>query len=209
MFTARQATGTASRFRREGLQGSALGIVKAISDVVAPGVSVLEVGGGVGDIQVALLEGGVATSAINVELSSNWEDAAAELLAERGLESRVQRITGDFVDIEGSLPNADVVVLHRVVCCYPNWKALLDAVIGKADWVIALTFPVDRWWTRIGIRTVNLICRIRRQSFRAFVHQPEPMIGLLRMAGFAVNQDRHGALWRTVIATRDTGLSAG
>lgn len=209
MFTPRQATGTASRFRRKGLQGSALDIVKGIGTVASPGMSVLEVGGGVGQIQVALLESGIAANAINVELSSSWEDAAAKLLAERGLEDRVQRLRGDFVDQANTLPNADVVVLHRVVCCYPDWKALLEAVVTKANHVIALTFPIDRWWTRMGIRTANLICRIRRQSFRAHVHRTEPMIGLVRTAGFAVVQDRQSAIWRTVIAARDVGISPG
>lgn len=202
MFTPREALGTASRFRRKGLQGSALDIVGGISAVVSPGVSVLEVGGGVGQIQVALLESGIAATTINVEMSSSWEEAAAGLLKERALEDRVQRVTGDFVDQAGSLPNADVVVLHRVVCCYPDWKALLGAVAAKADQVIALTFPIDRWWTRVGVGTANLLCRVRGHSFRVFVHRPEPMIDLLRTAGFAPKQDRHGRLWRSVIAVR-------
>jgi len=205
MFTARRASGTASRFRRDGLRGSARDIVQGISNVASPGMSMLEVGGGVGEIQVVLLERGIAATAVNVELSSGWEDAATRLLVERGLEDRVRRVTGDFVDQAETLPMADVVVLHRVVCCYPDWKAMLEAVVATANQVIALTFPIDRWWTRIGIRAVNLTCRMRHQSFRGFVHRPGPMIAIVQRAGFSVVQDRHSAIWRTVIASRDIG----
>lgn len=207
MFTPRQATGTASRFLRRGLRGSALDIVKGIGAVGSRGVSMLEVGGGVGQIQIALIESGIAASAINVELSSSWENAAAGLLAERGLEGRVQRIAGDFVEKADSLPQADIVVLHRVLCCYPDWKAMLAAAVATANHVIALTFPMDRWWNRIGISMGNLICRIRGQSFRGYVHRPEPMIGLVMNGGFAIVQDLQGRIWRTVIASRDIGLN--
>ena len=200
MFTSRQARRTAASFRRNGLKGSARDLVQGIEGTATRGSSVLEVGGGVGQIQVALLESGVAGSAINVELSSSWEGAGAALLAERGLQDRVQRIQGDFVDRAATLPKADVVVLHRVVCCYPDWKAMLTAAIGRANEVVALTFPNDRWWTRWGIRIGNLICRVSGRSFRGYVHPPGRMIGLLERSGFAVVSEVPGNIWRTLIA---------
>lgn len=200
MFTSKQATRTAARFRRKGLVGSALDIARGVAAVVPAGSSLLEVGGGVGQIQVTLLEMGVAATSINVELSSSWEDAAATLLTERHLADRVQRTAGDFVERARVLPKVDVVVLHRVVCCYPDWRALLEAAVGRADRVIALTFPVDKWWTRTGIGMGNMMCRVSRRSFRGYVHRPEAMLGFLRATGFAISQDLHGRIWRTVVA---------
>ena len=200
IFTSKQATRTAARFRRKGLGGSALDIVRGVAAVAPAGSSLLEVGGGVGQIQVTLLEMGVAATAINVELASNWEDVAATLLAERHLEDRVQRRAGDFVEQAQLLPKVDVVVLHRVVCCYPDWRALLESAVARAERVIALTCPVDAWWTRTGIWVENLMCRIGGRSFRAYVHQPLSMLGLLEAAGFAITQDVHGRMWRTVVA---------
>ena len=202
LFTSKQAGRTASRFRRKGLKGSAQDIVEGIEAVASSDSCVLEVGGGVGQIQVALLEMGVAARTVNVELSSNWEDAAARLLTERNLEDRVQRLTGDFVDRANNLPRADVVVLHRVICCYPHWKAMLDAAIATAGKVIALTFPRNVWWNRIGIGMGNLMCRLSRRSFRGYVHRPEPMIGLIEAAGFSIARDRPRRIWRTLIAAR-------
>ena len=208
MFTSRQARRTAARFRRKGLKGSAMDLVRGIEGAAARGSSVLEVGGGVGQIQVALLQSGVAESAINVELSSSWEGAAAGLLAERRLVDRVQRIQGDFVDRAATLPKADVVVLHRVLCCYPDWKAMLTAAIGNSNEVVALTFPNDRWWTRWGIRIGNMMCRVSGRSFRGFVHSPGPMISLLQRSGFAIVSEVPGTVWRTVIArARQRGRS--
>ena len=109
VFTTRSATGRAARFRRRGLKGSARNVVDTLTDLGDEEMSLLEVGGGVGEIQLALLEKGAASSAINIDLSPNWEGEAADLLAERGLTDRVTRLTGDFVEEAATLPHADAV----------------------------------------------------------------------------------------------------
>src|SRR5205807_1060885 len=78
----------ARRFRKRGLRGSAKALAELAGDV--GGESVLEVGGGVGTIEIALLESGAAR-ATNVELAATYEDTARALLAERGLSVRASR----------------------------------------------------------------------------------------------------------------------
>ena len=165
-------------------------------------MSLLEVGGGVGEIQVALLEKDAASSAINVDLSSNWEGEAADLLAERGLTERVTRLTGDFVERAPSLPHADAVILHRVVCCYPDWKAMLTAAVSRANRHIAITFPRPRPWFRAMLVIENGVHRLRRRGFRAFIHPPDAMIGFLNSSGFPMVADHRDFTWRTVVAER-------
>src|SRR5204863_4096528 len=92
------------------------------------GDSVLEVGGGVGAIQLELLKAGAAQTT-NVELSPEYEPYAAELLGE---DARVQRRVRDFVRDAAELEPADDVVLHRVVSCYPDPEALVGAAADHA-----------------------------------------------------------------------------
>ena len=165
-------------------------------------MSVLEVGGGIGDIQVALLENGGARFATNVELSPNWEAAAQDLLNERGLTNRVTRRLGDFVDEARDLPMADAVILHRVVCCYPDWETLLTAAASRASRFVALTFPRPVLWFRAVAAVENQLHRHRRRQFRAYIHPPEAMIGLLASLGYQLASDQSGLLWRTIVAER-------
>ena len=79
----------------------------------------LDVGGGIGAIELVLLAAGAAR-ATNVELSGGYEEAASALLAERGLSDRVDRRVADFVSEGDAVEPHDLVVLHRVVCCYPT-----------------------------------------------------------------------------------------
>jgi magnesium-protoporphyrin O-methyltransferase len=59
-----------------------------------------------------------------------------------------QFIQGDFVAISGTLPDADVVTLDRVVCCYPDAEVLLGAAAARTRQLLALTYPRDRWYVR-------------------------------------------------------------
>jgi hypothetical protein len=200
-FSEREAQRTARRFERRGLRGSARALADALVDAGVDGATLLEVGGGVGHIQVDLLRRG-ASGAVNVELSPSWEPAATGLLARTGLTGRVERRLGDFVAVAEELPEADAVVLHRALCCYPDWPALLGAALEKSKRLLAVTVPVDRPWTRAVVRAENGLLRLRRRSFRAFVHPPQRMIAAMAGAGFQVRHDRSGLVWRTIVAQR-------
>src|SRR5436190_16718986 len=124
LFSRKFAARDLKRYRKRGLTGTSRALVDLAGDV--SGASVLDVGGGIGAIELELLERG-AERATNVELSGGYEEAAAELLAERGLVERVERRVADFVAAADIVPH-DVVVMHRVVCCYPD----VDALVGAA-----------------------------------------------------------------------------
>ena len=92
----------------------------------------------IGAVEIELLKAGAARSTV-VELSPGYEEVAAELAREAGVAERIERHIGDFV-ADGTEP-ADVVVLHRVVCCYPDYEVLLGAAAGKARQTVVFTYP--------------------------------------------------------------------
>ena len=200
-FSERRAERTARSYLRRGLRGSALDLVEGVADAGIAGATVLEVGGGVGGIQADLLHRGAA-SATNVELSPSWEKPAARVLVEKDLEDRVDRRIADFVVAADEVPAADVVILHRVLCCYPDWPAMLGAAMAKSRSLVAFTVPVDRWWTRAAIGLGNALLRLRGRQFRAFVHPAGPMFRALEAGGFRVRSDRPRWVWRTITAER-------
>jgi SAM-dependent methyltransferase len=165
LFSRKYARRDARRFRRRGLRGTSRDLVELAGDV--RGASVLDIGGGVGAIELELLAAG-ARRATNVELSGGYEEAAAELIAERGLETRVDRRVGDFVTAE--IEPHDVVVMHRVVCCYPDADALIGAAADHARQLLLLTYPQDGPLLRLGFRAINLWLRLSGCGFRTYVH---------------------------------------
>ena len=94
-FSDRVARRNADNYRRKGLDKHARRLVDAVCRNGIEGRTVLEVGGGIGAIQLELLQAGAARSE-NIELSPAYEPYAAELVQTAGFDGRVERRLMDF-----------------------------------------------------------------------------------------------------------------
>lgn len=192
-FGEKQARRDARSYRRRGLDKTARRMVEFLVGRGVNSATVLEAGGGVGAIQLELLKAGAARS-VNVELSPAYEEQAGELLREAGLEGRAERRTGDFV--QDDLGPADLVVMHRVVCCYPDYEALVGAAAERARKALVLSFPKETALAKLAFAAFNLFQRLRRKDFRAYVH---PVAGILAAAerrGLRPALVHRGAFWQ-------------
>ncbi|TME22351.1 MAG: SAM-dependent methyltransferase, partial [Chloroflexi bacterium] len=126
VFSERSARAEARKYRRRGLDGTSRRIVDFLKAQGVDGQTVLEVGGGIGAIQIELLKAGAAR-AVSVELTPTYEDVAAGLLDEAGLTDRVERKVMDFARAASQVDGADVVIMNRVICCYPDMPRLAGA----------------------------------------------------------------------------------
>jgi magnesium-protoporphyrin O-methyltransferase len=162
---------------------------------------VLEIGGGIGDLQVELLKAG-ATSCVNVELSPEYEEAARRLLDEEGLAGRVERRQGDFVAVSGEVGPADIVVLNRVICCYPHMAAMVDAAAVHTRELMALVVPRDRLIGRLFVGVANLSNRLRRCGFRAYVHPVDAIEARAEASGLRRVHSSRDMYWQGLLFER-------
>lgn len=200
LFGRRMARHDARRYHRRGLPRSGRGLVSLAGDPA--GTCVLDVGGGIGNLSLELLERGAAQATV-VELSDGYEESAAALLAEHHLGDRVERRVGDFVVEAGLVEPHDVVVLHRVVCCYPDGAALVSAAATHARRRLLLTYPRESVLTRLGVRAVNLWLRLTRCGFRTYVHPVAAIEAAADREGLRLTRrEPQGLVWENVVFER-------
>ncbi len=118
----------------------------------------------------------------------------------------LQFILGDFAVIAGTLPDADVVTLDRVVCCYPDGESLLREAAARTRQLLAFTYPRDRWYVRMIIALENFWRRLTGSKFRAFVHQPQRMAGALEAAGLVRDARRKAFVWILELYRREGAI---
>jgi magnesium-protoporphyrin O-methyltransferase len=200
IFSEASARAEARRYRRKGLDQTSRRIVDFLRGQGVAGRTVLEVGGGIGAIQLELLKAG-ASRAVSVELTPTYEDVARQLLTESGLEDRVERKVMDFAQAADQVDAADVVVLNRVVCCYHDMPRLAGAAADHARQLLVLSFPRRTWWTEIGLVLANWIFLVTRREFHIFLHPPNEILATSERHGLRNVHDDEGALW-TVAAFR-------
>jgi magnesium-protoporphyrin O-methyltransferase len=123
VFSDRFARRVARTYRKRGLDRTQRRLVSFLTDRGIQNASVLEIGGGVGEMQIELLSCGRARRPTS--RSRGYETEAAALLKRSGMADRVTRRFVDIATSPEEIESADVVVLHRVVCCYPDYERLL------------------------------------------------------------------------------------
>jgi Methyltransferase domain len=203
IFSEKSAQAEVKRYRRKGLDSLSRRIAELLKERGAEGRTMLEVGGGIGAIEIELLRAG-ATRAVNVELTPTYEEAAGELLRETGLADRVERRVMDFVETGEDVEGADYVVLNRVICCYPDMPRLTAAAAERVRHTLVLTFPNSRWWTRLGLTIVNFGFRVVRLEFRVFLHRPELLLATAEKQGLKTTLNHRGLLWQVAALDRPT-----
>jgi magnesium-protoporphyrin O-methyltransferase len=119
-----------------------------------------------------------------------------------GHEAQVKFIHADFTDVADELPQADVVTLDRVVCCYPNMRALLKAASAKSRRAVVMTYPREAWWTKLAVRIGNWVQRLRKDPFRVFVHPVGEMEALLNNEGLRRMSTRRWFVWEMALYQR-------
>jgi hypothetical protein len=200
-FDEKLARRDAEGYRTRGLSGAGKRLVELIAARGVEGADVLEVGGGIGALQLELLQHGAAHTT-NAELSPAYEGEAVALLQERSLAQRVDRRIVDIAMDPNAVPSADVVLLHRVVCCYPDYERLLDTAARKARRLLAFSFPPDLSVARAAILLLNLWPRLRGCDFRSYVHPEREMLAVVERNGFRVTSRERSGVWRIVLLER-------
>ena len=193
-FGRRFARRVAKRYRKRGLDKTSREIVEFLAARGIGGATVLEIGGGVGEIQIELLKRGAGRT-VNLELSSAYEDEARTLLAEAGLADRVTRRMHDIAVAPEGVEPADAVVLHRVVCCYPDYERLLGAAADRARHLLVFSYPRRTALSRLFVGTQNVAFGVMRKEFRTFVHPPDAMLDVLRARGLEPAYAQRGRVW--------------
>jgi 2-polyprenyl-3-methyl-5-hydroxy-6-metoxy-1,4-benzoquinol methylase len=194
-FNQRFARRLANRYRKRGLDTTARRMVEFLRTLGLEGASVLEVGGGVGEIEVELLQAGAAR-AQNLELSGAYQEPARALAAQAGVQERIDWRIHDLAQDPGAVAPADLVVLHRVVCCYPDYERLLGAAADHARRGLVFSYPPRNALSRAFYSVFNLVMRLTRSSFRGFAHPPAAMLAVLEGHGLRPTYQRRSRTWQ-------------
>jgi magnesium-protoporphyrin O-methyltransferase len=201
IFDRRSAEGDRRRYERNGPDGTTASLLALLRARDPSGVTVLDIGGGIGVIDHELIEAGAA-NAVLVDASAASVAVAQEVAVMRGTADRLSAVRADFAKRADEFGPADIVTLDRVVCCYPDAVALVGAAADHTRRLLGLVLPRDRWFVRLAIRLQNAWFRVRGSSYRAFAH-PNPLVDrLVAEAGLRPVAEAGTAWWRVVVYER-------
>lgn len=189
------------RFQRKGFEPSQKQLIVGLTQSGYQDATLLEIGCGVGHLHQTLLERG-AKSAVGIDLAPKMLAEARAWAAERGVLNRVRYVEDDFMSMNDDVDHAEVTVLDKVVCCYPDAEGLVRKSLAKTERVYGLTYPRDRWFTRLGTWLVAVMLRAIRSNFRSYVHSPVQIENWINAEGFKKQFEDQTLAWLTQIYLR-------
>lgn len=200
-FNTNKAQKEVSQYLKRGLASHANALLTAVAARDLEGATVLEVGGGTGSLLVELLKRGAAC-AINVELAPAYLIASKALAEQFGFKDRFTCLVADFAHDSDDIPVTDLVIMHRVVCCYPDMPGLVSAAARHARCILALSFPRDVWFTRLHIEAQAWWLRREGLTFRNYVHSPAAILQVAVGSGLRLVHQSSSGSWQTAVFER-------
>lgn len=124
---------------------------------------------------------------------------ATDWAKQRGISEKTQYIEGDFIDIANTIEPADIIIMDKVVCCYPDANSLIHRSLEKCIESFTLTYPRKTWYTRLGVQTSAFLMKLLGSNFRPYVHDPALIEKWITEQGFKKTLQNQTFIWLTQI----------
>ena len=173
----------ARRYRRRGPEPVQRKLLAGLTAAGVTGASILEIGCGTGELQRRVLAAGAA-SAVGIDIASGMIDQARAAAARTGVAPRTTFLVGDAVERAAELPPAAVVLLDKVLCCYPEIDTLLAMSLERAQRLYAVVVPRPHWLVAVVWRLGIAVCTLLRNSFHPYYHDWQRTAATITAAGF-------------------------
>src|SRR5438876_3110973 len=192
------------KYKSKGLTASSEVLLGLLTESGLVGKTVLDIGCGTGFFALETLRHG-ASSCLGVDLSSASIHEANEFAKESGLQDRARFDVADAATTRQ--PASDVVVMDKVLCCYPDAEALLKTASNSSRELLGFVVPRDEGLMkpamRIGTALINLVEKLRKTGFRLYLHPLRSIDELLAGSGFQRENKAKSRFWLVFLYKRN------
>lgn len=179
-------------------------LIQSLRNLGLTDKAVMEIGCGSGDLTRELMREG-ASNAVGIDLAEGAIGVAKKRAADEGLSDRTEYRVGNGA--KDRLDPHDVVVLDKVICCYYDWRELIDNTSQAAKSVYAFIIPRSDGINGVLIRAFlslgMLYLKIRRCGFRSYVHDYRQIHNHLSAQRFDRELLSPGPIWMTAVYARN------
>jgi 16S rRNA G966 N2-methylase RsmD len=182
-FNEKEARKNLKRYKKKGPNKTTRKLLNALSNENIKGLSLLDIGGGIGAIQVELMKKGLKHTT-DVDASQSYINVASQLMKQKGFDNKSNYVHADFTDCHKGIEDHDIVTLEKVVCCYPHVTDLINQSSNKARQFYGLVYPMNGFVFKIVFGILNVYLKFKGNPFRVFNHEEKMIDGLICANGF-------------------------
>ncbi|GJQ21611.1 MAG: hypothetical protein HBSIN02_19660 [Bacteroidia bacterium] len=200
-FFTRWAKNYAKQFRKKGLDKAQQYLLEGIARVPIAAPEVLDIGCGVGAVHLVLLQQG-ASRVTGVDMAEGMLAEARRLAEEKQLADRTSYIQNDFITISHQVPQADITILDKVVCCYEKADDLVEGSLNKTKRIYAVTHPRESFIVRWGFLLYIAFSQFVRAAFHPYWHNWQNLRSAISARGFRLVYENSTFFWNVLVFER-------
>jgi 2-polyprenyl-3-methyl-5-hydroxy-6-metoxy-1,4-benzoquinol methylase len=204
-FDAPRAKQDARQYRRRGLNGRGRQLISYLLTHTTRPLTVLDVGCGAGGVHHELLRRGVVDEVVGVDAAPAYLAEASDNAAHFGLETQTTYVHADFALQADRFQPADLVIMDRVICCYPDLPALLGAAAVRSRRYLALSFPREKWWLRLPFYLVDVVLKLFGSGYHPYLHRHSDIEAIALAAGLQPVHQTVSGIWQIMVFGRPEG----
>jgi magnesium-protoporphyrin O-methyltransferase len=190
------------RYLRKGPKKSTRWLLEPVLKNINAGDSILDIGGGVGALIMELQKLDIG-SAYYMDISESYSAVFLDEVKQKLIKDKTHIQVGDFTEKHHLVPQADIVTLDKVLCCYQDFRQLLTLSSQKTRKVLAYTVPDNLWWVKTINRIQTSIKWFFADQLVTYVHPADSMESLVTAEGFHKVFEKKHTGWLTVVYRRN------
>jgi SAM-dependent methyltransferase len=186
-----------------GVAGVSSVLMEQLEGAGIQGRSLVDLGCGMGGLALEALRRGAARVR-GIDLSPASIEVARQRAREGGFGERSTFEVGDASAVP--VEPHDAVVLDKALCCYPDPEGLMARAAPSARLLLAFSVPASGGprglMARLVVFLENAWRWLRRDPFRAFVHDVRALDARVRASGFELRSAVRWWMWHVAVYAR-------
>jgi magnesium-protoporphyrin O-methyltransferase len=135
-------------------------------------------------------------------MSEGMLNEAKRFAHEFGLSEKVDYVVGDFTQLSPSIPESDITILDKVVCCYEDVERLVQASTEKTGRTYAFSHPRENVLMKMLFRGHLTLARVFHLKFHPFWHDWTKVRSLVLSNGFELMYANTTISWQVLVYRR-------
>jgi magnesium-protoporphyrin O-methyltransferase len=82
----------------------------------------------------------------------------------------------------------DHITLDKVICCYPDFKAIVNLACKKSTHTVSLSYPMDGFIADLFRWFGVLFMKIMGNPFKPYIHRVASVRSLFNKQGFTIQE---------------------
>jgi 2-polyprenyl-3-methyl-5-hydroxy-6-metoxy-1,4-benzoquinol methylase len=183
------------KYKRRGTKSATKRLISYLNGFDVKGKTLLDIGGGIGALQWNhLKEGGKSTT--DIDASSGYLEIAKGYAMENSWHEKSNFMQGDFYGDIDQISKHDIVTLDKVICCYPDFKVLLQKSMDHCHEILALSFPIGGPVSKSLSFFAKLWLKLKGSTFHPYIHDHREVEALITSGGFELVRSGISFPWR-------------